>query len=99
MPTQQEEGMINQIIKDWIGEVDVPYFEPEDPLERGRIQGRNNHIVLLQSRIPQLTERIEKEVLTQIQLDLDNGKFHSICSNETTFTKYIINTLKGGKEN
>lgn len=97
MPTQQEEGMINKIIKDWVGEEKKEI--KEDSIFINYLNGYNQALQDLKSRIPQLTERIEKEVLTQIQLDLDNGKFHSICSNETTFTKYIINTLKGGKEN
>ena len=37
----------------------------------------------------ELKNRIEEK----IQKDLDNGKFYSICSNETTFKNYVSDKL------
>jgi len=103
---------IDKILEEEIGEVDVPYFEPEDPLERGRIQGRNNHIMLLKSRIPQIKERIlgeiEKNKVSLINhlpgcTNILNIRKPCICGaslkkeiNEVVDT--IINTLKGGNK-
>lgn len=42
----------------------------------------------------QTNNRIREE----IQKDLDDGKFYSICSNETTFKNYIFELLKSQRD-
>jgi hypothetical protein len=61
---------INKVIEEWIGEleVDVPYLMPEDPIESGKILGRNYHILDLRSRIPELEEKLIKELQEKLVL-------------------------------
>jgi len=57
---------LTNLILETIGEVDVPYFMPEDPIEQGRIQGRNMTIVYLREKVPELVEKINNKIINEI---------------------------------
>jgi hypothetical protein len=40
-----------------------------------------------------LGKSLTEQIIAQIQIDVDNGKFYSICSNETTFKNYIAEKI------
>ena len=59
--------MINQIIKDWVGEdQDEIKAHNESMEEKWRVLGYNQAKAELRATIPQLTERIEKEMEVKI---------------------------------
>lgn len=93
---------IDKILEEEIGEekeIDGEFWTNKINREgMARDVGYNQALTDLKSRIPQIKERIENKIMLKIEEDLSNGKFYSICSNETTFKNYIINTLKGGKD-
>ena len=49
---------LNKIILEWIGEIDVPYFEPSDIHESGKIVGKNQALQDLRNKSPELVDRI-----------------------------------------
>lgn len=91
MPTQQEEGMINKIIKDWVGEEKKEI--KEDSIFINYLNGYNQALQDLKSRIPQLTERIVENVIKENDRA---GDFHPDC---VVIPLYKLkDTLKEGKE-
>ncbi len=56
-------------------------------------KGSKADILAIESFISSLLQARNREIREKIQRDLDNGMFGRICSNETTFKKYIITTL------
>lgn len=82
--------MINKIIKEAIDDEIQKYKDKFEPTFNLELEDKIDALKTFKSRIPQLTERIEKEIEDEL-------KFMS-CTCLKRLEERFINTLKGGKE-
>lgn len=88
--------MINKVIKDWVGEEKKEI--KEDSIFINYLNGYNQALQDLKSRIPQLTERIIN-IMQKIVDDIyDEPEKTDDDVFEARVIEDLIDTLKGGKE-